>query len=142
MKNITYSDIECYIESVKEKIGDNTYKISDHVPIAVGFSFNGNYKSNFGLNSIKDYDKDLLEIETEKNFKLNIPIIFNKKINYITKLITFALLVKKNCINKVRDHCHQTSKYRGPSCNNCNLNYKQQTSLQLYFKMVKAMTSI
>ena len=59
MKNVIYSDIECYMDSTNKKIGDNTYKISDHVPIAIGFSWNGDYKSYFGPDCIKDYVKDL-----------------------------------------------------------------------------------
>ena len=94
VKNVINSDIECYMNNINKKIGDNTYKISDHAPIAVGFSCvraslvtptkgetpnNGNYKSYFGPDFIKGYVKDLLEIETENNFKLNNPMIFNKK---------------------------------------------------------------
>ena len=44
------------MDSINKNIGDNTYKISDDLPIAVGFSWHstdetpnvGNYKSNFG----------------------------------------------------------------------------------------------
>ena len=39
----------------------------------------------------------------------------------------------KPCINKVRDHCHETGKYRGPVCNICNLNYKQQNFIPVIF---------
>ena len=81
MKKVIYSDIECYMDSINKKLGDNTYKIFDHVSIAIGFSWNGDYKSYFGPDCIKDYVKDLLEIETEINFKLNKPIIFNKEDN-------------------------------------------------------------
>ena len=28
----------------------------------------------------------------------------------------------KDVVNKVRDHCHYTGKYRGPACSECNLN--------------------
>ena len=31
----------------------------------------------------------------------------------------------KTCINKVRDHCHETGKYSGPACKMCILRYKQ-----------------
>ena len=34
---------------------------------------------------------------------------------------------------KVRDHCHETGKYRGPACNISNLNYKQQNFLPVIF---------
>ena len=34
-------------------------------------------------------------------------------------------------MNTVRDHCHETGKYRGPSCKICNLRYKQQNFIPL-----------
>ena len=79
MKNVIYRDIKCYMDSIDKKIVDNTYKISDQVPIAIAFSWSVDYKSNFGLDCIKDCVKELLEIETEKNFKLNKSIILNKE---------------------------------------------------------------
>ena len=33
-------------------------------------------------------------------------------------------ICSKTCINKVRDHCHETGKYRGPAFKICNLRYK------------------
>ena len=45
VKNVVYSDIECYMVSINKKIGDNTYRISDHVFFAIGFRWNGDYKS-------------------------------------------------------------------------------------------------
>ena len=35
--------------------------------------------------------------------------------------------------NKVRDHCHETGKYRGPACKICNLRYKQQNFIPVIF---------
>ena len=35
-------------------------------------------------------------------------------------------ICSKTCINKVRNHCHETGKYRGAACKICNLRYKQQ----------------
>ena len=35
VKNVIYSDFECYMDSINKKIGDNSYKISHHVTIAV-----------------------------------------------------------------------------------------------------------
>ena len=34
---------------------------------------------------------------------------------------------------KVRDHCHETGKYRGPACKICYLRYKQQNYLPVIF---------
>ena len=39
----------------------------------------------------------------------------------------------KQRINKVRDHCHKTGKYRGPVCKICNLNYKDQIFIPVVF---------
>ena len=39
MNNVIFSDIECYMKGTDEKIGSNTYKISEHVSIAIGYSW-------------------------------------------------------------------------------------------------------
>ena len=36
-------------------------------------------------------------------------------------------------IQKVRDHCHYTGKYRGAAHNNCNLNYRIPKETPLVF---------
>ena len=121
------------MDSINKKIGDNTYKISEFVPIAIGFSWNGDYKSYFGSDCIKDYVKHLLEIETENNFKLNKPIMFNKEDSLYHDTNNTCHICNKPCINKVRDHCHDSGKYRVPACNICNLNYKQQNFIPVIF---------
>ena len=42
-------------------------------------------------------------------------------------------ICSKTCINKVRDHCHEICKYRGPACRMCNLRYKQQNFIPVIF---------
>ena len=42
-------------------------------------------------------------------------------------------ICNENCVNKVRHHCHQTGRYRGPACNICNLNYKHQNFIPVIF---------
>ena len=61
VKNIIYSKIECYMDSINKEIADHSYKISDHIPIAVGFSINGNYKSYFSPDFIKIMSKIYLK---------------------------------------------------------------------------------
>ena len=39
----------------------------------------------------------------------------------------------KTSNNKVRDHCHETGKCRGPACKMCNLRYKQQNFIPVTF---------
>ena len=36
-------------------------------------------------------------------------------------------------MQKVRDHCHYTGKYRGAAHNNCNLNYKTPKEIPVVF---------
>ena len=42
-------------------------------------------------------------------------------------------ICNKNCVKEVRDHCHQTGRYRGPECNICNLNNKHQNFIPVKF---------
>ena len=35
--------------------------------------------------------------------------------------------------NKVRDHCHYTGRYRGPTCNSCNLKYRKPKFIPVFF---------
>ena len=42
-------------------------------------------------------------------------------------------ICSKTCIKKIRDHCHETGKYRGPACKICNLRYKQQNFIPVIF---------
>ena len=68
VNNVIFSDIECYMKGTDAKIGSNTYKISEHVPIAIGYSWHSKdevRRSYFGPDCIKDYVRDLLEIETK-----------------------------------------------------------------------------
>ena len=96
----------------------------------MGYKWQGNFKHYFCLGFIKRFARDLLEIETENNFKHNEKIIFiEDKLYHETN--NTCHICSKTCINKVRDHCHETGKYRGPECRMCNLRYKQhKTSFQ------------
>ena len=73
------------------------------------------------------------EIETGNNFKLNKPMIFNKEDELYHETINTCHKCSKSCINKVRDHCNETGKYRGPACRVCNLTHKQQNFIPVIF---------
>ena len=133
MENVIYSDIECYIKSDIEKIGDNTYKISSQVLIANGFGFNGNYESYFGSNCTKDYVKDLLEIETKHSEKFNKQMIFTEKDKLHHEANNNCNIYSKTLVNKVRDQSLETGKYRGSTYNICNLKYRQQNFIPVIF---------
>ena len=90
-------------------------------------------RSYFGPDWIKDYVRDLLEIETKHSIKINNAMIFTEEDKTYHDANDICLLCNKNCVNKVRDHCHQTDRYRYPACNICNLNYKHQNFIPVIF---------
>ena len=53
-------------------------------------------------------------------------MIFNKEDELYHETNNTCHMCSKTCFNKVRDHCHETGKYRGPACRLRNLRYKQQ----------------
>ena len=131
IKNIITADIECCIVGVSTN--DCKYVIAEHIPIAVGYTWQGNFKHYFGLGCIKSFARDLLEIETGNNFKRNKQMIFNEEDKLYHETNNTCHICSKICINKVRDHCHETGKYRGPACKICNLRYKEQNFIPVIF---------
>ena len=116
------------MKGTDEKIGSNTYRISKNVPIAIGYSWHskdevlsrcqsmteGSTKwlcqSYFGPDCIKDYVRDLLEIETKHSNKINKAMIFTEEDKLYHDTNDICHICDKNCVNKVRDHCHQTGR--------------------------------
>ena len=132
------------MKGTDEKIGRNTYKISEHTPIAIGYNYNckhqsGNrlHRSYFGPDCIKDYVRDSLEIETKHSIKINKAMLFTEEDKLYHDANDICHICNKNCADKVRDHCHQTGRYRGPACNICNLNYKHQNFIPVIFHNCK-----
>ena len=138
IKNIITADIECCIVDPRSGFTDVTkndckYVIAEHIPIAVGYTLQGNFKHYFGLGCIKRFARDLLEIETENNFKHNEKMIFTEEDKLYHETNNTCHICSKTCIKKVRDHCHETGKFRGPACKICNLRYKQQNFIPVIF---------
>ena len=99
----------------------------------MGYIWQGNFKYYFGLDCNKRFASDLLEIETENNFKRNKQKIFNEEDRLYHESNNTCHICSKTCINKVRDQFHETRKYRGPACRICNLRYKQQNFIPVMF---------
>ena len=143
VNNVIFSDIECYMKGTDEKIGSNTYKISEHVPIAIGYNWHSKdevlskdevyNRSYFGPDCIKDYVRNLLETETKHSIKINKAMIITEEDKLYHDANDICHICNKKCVNKVRDHCHQTGRYRGPACNICNLNFKHQNFIPVIF---------
>ena len=67
IKKVITADIECCIFEVATN--DCKYVIAEHIPISVCYIWQGNFKYYFGQDCIKWFARNLLEIETENNFK-------------------------------------------------------------------------
>ena len=50
-----------------------------HIPIGVGYIFNGNFKYYFGQDCLKRFTIDRLTIQTEQNFKYNKPMMLTEE---------------------------------------------------------------
>ena len=51
-------------------------------------------------------------------------------------LITLAIYAIKHVLKK-SEICHELGKYKGPACNICNLNHKQQDFISIIFHNCK-----
>ena len=60
-------------------------------------------------------------------------MIFNKEDKLCHDANNTCHICSKLCVNEFRDHCNETSKYRGPACNTCKLNYRQQIFIPVIF---------
>ena len=142
MKLRIYTDLECLLEKMSTCQNDpnksSTTKINKHTPsgysIFTSCSFDeSKNKINYyrGDDCIKKFCKDLREhaakiINYEK--KKMIPLTIEEKMHYNKQKICY--ICKKEFNNndkkqqKVKDHCHYTSKYSGAAHNICNLMYK------------------
>ena len=85
------------------------------------------------MDCIERFAKDLLEKKTRNNFKRNEKMVFYKDEKLYHKANNTCQTCGKACINKIRDHCHETGKYIGPAPKMCNLRYKQQNLIPMIF---------
>ena len=90
-------------------------------------------RAYYGPDCIKNYVRDLLEIEKKHSIKINKAMIFTEEDKLYHDANDKCHICNKNCVNNFRDHCLQTGRYRGPACNSCNLNYKHQNFIPVIF---------
>ena len=146
-----YADLECLLEKMSTCQNDpkksSTTKINKHTSsgysIFTHCSFDeSENKLNYyrGDDCMKKFCKDLREhsikiINYEK--KKMIPLTTKKEVYYNRQKVCY--ICKKEFDNndkkqqKVRDHCHETGKYRGTAHNICNLRYKVPKEIPVVF---------
>ena len=92
----------------------------------------GYYESPLGYNNVDWFVKEVIKLENKMTFyfketKKDIIMKQEDEEDYKNNNIC-RFCEKKILSDKVRDHCHLTSKYRGPAHNVCNINVKQKDS--------------
>ena len=120
----TTADIECCVVDVTTN--KSKYVIAEHITISAVYNWQSNFKYYLGVDCIKRFASDLLEIETKNNFKRNKQMIFNKEDKLYHETNNTCHICGKTCINKVRDQSREAGTYRRPACKIRNLRYKQQ----------------
>ena len=104
-------------------------------------SESGYYESPLGYDNVDWFVKEVVKLENKmafyfKNTKKD--IIMKQEDEDDFKNNNICRFCEKEILShKVRDHCHLTGKYRGPSHNVCNLNVKQKDSSFLPFAFHK-----
>ena len=136
-----YADFEADNEKDNSKIGNKTTNIYKQNPVLNGYYIiseledvlkSGYYESPLGYDNVDWFVKEIIKLENKmafyfKNTKKDIIMTEDDEEDYRNDNI--CRFCEKNIeSDKVRDHCHLTGKYRGPSHNVCNINVKQKDS--------------
>ena len=92
----------------------------------------GFYKSSLGYDNVDWFVNEIMKLENKKSFcfkSTTKDIIMTEKDEELFKNINICRLCDKEVFSdKVRDHCHLTSIYRGPAHNTSNNNVTQEQS--------------
>ena len=135
------ADIEADNEKDDSKIGNKTTNIYKQKPILNGYYIiseledvlkSGYYESPLGYNNLDWFVKEIIKLENKMAFyfkNTEKDIIMSKENEEDFKNNNVCRFCEKEILtDKVHDHCHLTSRYRGPSHNICNKNVKQKDS--------------
>ena len=136
-----YADFEADNEKDNSIIGNKTTNIYKQNPVLNGYHIvselegvlqSGYHKSPLGYNNVDWFVDEVIRLENKmafyfKNTKKDIVMTEEDEEDYRNDNIC-RFCEKEIIDNKVRDHCHSTGSYRGPSHNTCNINVTQKQS--------------
>ena len=136
-----YADFEADNEKDISVIGSRTTNVYKQNPVLNGYYIiseienvlkSGYHKSALGYNNVDWIVDEFIKLENKmafyfKNTKKHIIMTEEDKENFKNNNVCrFCEKIIES--DKVRDHCHLTGKYRGPSHNRCNINVTQKQS--------------
>ena len=150
-----YADFECNLKDTEIYEGSCTKKCHDRVPCSYAFKVvcidnrfskpivvyrGGNAAYEFIKAILKEYKycKKVMKEHFNKN------LIMNEEEEHLSQQSNSCWICKK-IINddneKVRDHCHITSKFRSATHQNCNLNFQLTKRIPVIFHSLKGYDS-
>ena len=150
-----YADFECNFKKVKCNEGSYTEKYQDHIPcsfaykiVCIGDKCTKPTIICRGENAAYEFIKAILEEYKyckkimKKHFNKN--LIMTEEGQDLFQKSNNCWICKKfgsNDEDKVRDHCHVTSKFRGPAHRNCNVNFQLTKKVPVIFHNLRGYDS-
>ena len=136
-----YADLEADNKKEDTIIGDKTTNIYKQEPVCNGYHIvseledvlkSGYHKSPLGQESVNWFVDEIVKLENQMNFwfkNTNEDIITTEEDKQDFENDNICRYCEKYIeTDKVRDHCHLTSNYRGPAHIECNFQVKQKDS--------------
>ena len=150
-----YADFECNLKDIEIYDGSYTKKYHDHIPCSYAYKVvcidNKFSKSivvfrekNAAYEFIKEtfqehkYCKKIMKEHFNKN------LVMTEEEEHLFQESNSCWICKKlidNDVEKVRDHCHITSKFRGAAHWNCNINFELTKKIPVIFHNLKGYDS-
>ena len=143
---VIYADFETLNTNNEQKLGNKTKIYGEHKPISYCFKIvckDGReyepiiYK---GLDCVEHFIKNIMKVsekileEMKENKQIIMTIEQEKEFNKAKKCIYCNKDLKDD---RVRDHDHFTSEYRGPAHNECNLLSRKPNKIPVFFHNLK-----
>ena len=140
-----YADTECFLKRVNSYEGEHTINYQEHIPNSIGAKLVC-IDDRFTLLFIIFKGRDCINkfitwlLDKQKWNKQIIKQYFNKRLImtnedeeiYNNSHICYICKQELN-MDKVRDHCHVTGKFRGAAHNKCNINLRLPRKLPIIF---------
>ena len=150
---VIVADFESTLKKIDSKVGDKTVQKQQHIPnsysIFVEFDKSQVNQENLLFTYIQEHDDEDVAVhfvnkiealctDMGERFLLNpkpMEPLTETEQNEYSNAATCYLCKQGFSVNnyKVCDHDHFSGKYRGPACNNCNLQYTTPQFIPVYF---------
>ena len=147
---VIYADFECILkpiseEEINERNSTSQKRKNEHVPCGYAFlvvcsdidSQQHSVVTYSGENGLENFFEDIITVTNDlmQSLKCKIDIIMTEEDELDYEINNVCHICGKfiNTLDKVRDHCHLSGKYRGPAHNECNLQYKFKKFIPIFF---------